>query len=1130
MDQGANSHSSPRPGGRPTSKLVVKEEGRRPLFSSANVSQAESIVKNIEKKPTQPKDGARASTTPRSVQRTNSESLISRAGNSLPSPSGTRIPRSGSVGGSGGFSNRRPISLSEAYRLAEEEEVNTGKPGNDDMRAQPIDGSPSPAPRPWRASRDFDNARLRSLLEHDHLDTKGANRQIKTNEQAKKNKVPAANPPRGPNSANTETNGGGISLPDLVPGIEDIPLPSVEPAENVRAPASPEKSFAWQVDEDFTAGDLQVSDSPRLMTDRRPFENRLPFDENSLVDINSRTRVNNPGSKNTRLDEIRSREVKTGNHLPIGPRSTKSTNTKIDEIKAREAEVESQIPIPDRRLSSASKNTKLDEIRQRELDGLSKRRLAAARLEEIREKNSMSRQKSSEETRSQSDQQSDGPSSNDGSETKPDASEKRRARTTKEAPPKDTYGGGERIPDTPVTVYKSRPERAGDQAQNKEDQPNQQNDTKKATKTTPLARRRADSKDLLSRLARATSSSPLLNTETKKAPSHRTSDKLSTSTGSLSTGRSSRNLLGAVAGRRKKASADGESKSSGRPTVEFAGLRRVRSTESSGSKRFSTHSETDPTDRIEAEMKLFAPHDTHSERGSVRAPSPASSDGHILKKEVVADEEMTPQKNNVDPLTMPTPRVTGAYVETPATVKVEKIQDPDPPREGALPQADDEQAKEAGRIGRASGTHTAGFRSRPRDTCSDPGVGEKEARTRARSASMPQKRARSHSRLRAPLKNSAQPPTVHDDILELLRTNKFDDSTLDELEAILENRPLPPRRMSLGNDLPPPIDSQDEDTFDLKMEAYLAEIEQKGHTEDLKNEEVDEDVDEGELAAYDRMSKSLQTGLQGIRTAKKGIERLEDSLRDGERFYAESQAKLAAVGDAEKHRSKHQERDHPQKHDRYQEQDRHQEQDHHQEVYDKHADSLSVAYVQLPIPRLYTVKPRFQLTVLGLFAMLVSLWYVAEAGMCAKYCIPDSCSTTPCVWSYDDPTFGKALPIKLDQWTTGGVGRVAFGNARQTVEDWLADMSDSFYGRNIEDIDVSKLSFEGRRAHRRRLRKKGLLNDEAKQVEKAATPEIRERWAAWRRERINRENAREARSMGYDQDEDDSMGGDQRIG
>ncbi|CAH0054356.1 unnamed protein product [Clonostachys solani] len=1120
MDQGANSHSSPRPGGRPASKLVVKEEGRRPLFSTGNVSQAESIVKNTEKKPTQPKDGARASTTPRSAaRRTNSESLISRAGNSLPppSPSSTRIPRPGSVGGSGGLSNRRPITLSEAFRLAEEEEVHTGKPGNDDMRAQPIDGSPSPAPRPWRASRDFDNTRLRSLLEHDHLDTKGANRQIKSNEQAKNNKAPAARPSKGPSSANTGTNGGGISLPDLVPGIEDLPLPSVEPAENVPAPASPEKSFAWQVDEDFTAGDLQVSDSPRLKTDRRPFENRLPFDENSLVDINSRTRVNNPGSKNTRLDEIRSREVKTGNHLPIGPRSLKSTNTKIDEIIAREAEVESQIPIPDRRLSSASKNTKLDEIRQRELDGLSKRRLAAARLEEIREKNSMSRQKSSEETRSQSDQQSDGPSSVDGSETKPDASEKRRA-GTKDSPPKDTYGGGERIPDTPVTVYKSRPERAGDQVQNKGDQANQQSDTKKAAKSTPLSRRRADSKDLLSRLARATSSSPLLNTETKKAPSHRASDKVSTSAGPSTTGRSSRTLLGAVAGRRKKASNDGESKPSERPTVEFAGLRRVRSTESSGSKRFSTHSETDPTDRIEAEMKLFAPHDNHSERGSVRAPSPASSDGHIIKKEVVGDEEMTPRKNNADPLTMPTPRVTGAYVETPATVKVEKIQDPVPPQEVALPQADREQAKEAGRVGRALGTHTAGIRRQARDTSSDPGVGESEGRTRARSTSVTQKRARSLSRSRPPLKNSAKPPSVYDDIIELLRTQKLDDSTLDELEAVI-NQPLGIlERMSLVDDLPAPKDSQDDDSFELKMETYLADMEKKGLTEDLKNEKVDEEVDEGELAAYDRMSRSLQTGLQGIRTAKKGIERLEDSLRDGERFYAESQAKLAAVEEAEKHRSKHQEQDHRQ------------EQGHQQELDEKHADSSSVGYVKLPVPRLYTLRPRFQLTILGLFAMLLSLWSVAETGMCAKYCIPVSCSTTPCVWSYDDPTFGKALPIKLDQWATGGVGRVAFGNARQTVEDWLADVTDSVYGRDIKDIDISKLSFEGRRAHRRRLRNKGLLNDEARQVEKAATPEIRERWASWRRERINREKAREARSMGYDQDEDDSMGGDQRIG
>ncbi|VUC26238.1 unnamed protein product [Clonostachys rosea] len=1121
MDQGANSNSSPRLGGRPPSKLVVKEEGRRPLFSSANVSQAESIVKNTEKKPTQPKDGARASNTPRSApQRTNSESLISRAGNSLPSPTSTRIPRPGSVGASGGFSNRRPISLSEAYRLAEEEEVNTGKPGNQDMRAQPIDGSPSPAPRPWRSQRDFDNTRLRDLLEHDHLDTKAQNRQTKASEQTKNKKVPAANPSRVPSSANTETNGGGISLPDLVPGIEDIPLPSVEPAENVPASASPEKSFAWQVDEDFTAGDLQISDSPRLKTARRPFENRLPFDDNSLVDINSRTRVNNPGSKNTRLDEIRSREVKAGTHLPIGPRSSKPTNTKIDEIVAREAEVESQIPIPERRLSSTSKNTKLDQIRQRELDGLSKRRLAAARLEEIREKNSMSRQKSSEETRSQSDQQSDIVSSNDGSETKPDTSEKRQART-KDTPPKDTYGGGERIPDTPVTVYKSRPERAGDSAQKKGDQANQQNDNKKAsTKTTPLSRRRADSKDLLSRLARATSSSPLLNTETKKAPSHRASDKISTSIGSSTTGRSSRTLLGAVAGRRKKAINDGETKPSERPTVEFAGLRRVRSTESSGSKRFSTHSETDPTDRIEAEMKLFAPHDNHSERGSVRAPSPASSDGHILKKEVVGDEEMTPQKPNIDPLTMPTPRVTGAYVETPATVKVEKFQDPVPPLEVALPQANGGQAKETGRTGRASGIHTTGIRRRARDTSSDPGVGESD-RTRASSTSATRRRARSLSRSgagAAPLKNSAKPPSVKDDIEELQRLYNIEDSTLDELEDIINSKGVLPEGMGLVKDLPSPTNSQDDDSFNLKMETYLAEMEKKGPAEDLKDEKIKEEVDEGELAAFDRMTKSLQTGLLGIRTAKKGIERIEGNLLNSERIYAQTQAKLAALEEDEKHRSKHQEQDH------------HQKQEHRQEDHGEHAPSSGVAYVQLPLPRLYTVRPHFQLTILGIFTMLLSLWYVAETSMCAKYCIPVSCSTTPCVWSYDDPTFGKALPIKLDQWTTGGVGRVAFGNARQTVEDWLADMTDSFHGRNIKDIDISKLSFEGRRAHRRRLRNKGLLNDEARQVEKAATPEIRERWAAWRRERINRENAREARAMGYDQEDDDSMGGDQRIG
>ncbi len=66
-------------------------------------------------------------------------------------------------------------------------------------------------------------------------------------------------------------------------------------------------------------------------------------------------------------------------------------------------------------------------------------------------------------------------------------------------------------------------------------------------------------------------------------------------------------------------------------------------------------------------MKLFAPREDFSEKGSLRAPSPEPTEEG--GKQEVADD--TPKPLKPDPLSQPTPRVIGAYVDTPVTVKVE---------------------------------------------------------------------------------------------------------------------------------------------------------------------------------------------------------------------------------------------------------------------------------------------------------------------------------------------------------------------------------------------------------------------------------------------------------------------------
>lgn len=1140
--------------GRAESKLQVNHEGRKPLFGSSTSSHDDSKTKftkaslgqsNKVRSPSAPS----GSSLPHSSRRTNSESRIPNLGaRSNGSPAASRHAKPSITTAS---SHRRPLSLAEAFKLAEDEEHL--QLGVDDDQDLPMDGSPSPAPRPWRTRSEIDQNSIRKQLGKDHLDTKGIaakGKESPSKDGERRSPIkfgdrPAIfNSPRKNGKPSSSTSDGaawrdrpdwrarlgmsddpqiqsptqekpdneGADIPDLVPGIDDdVPLPSVETddafewrqkggaAEN----ASPEKSFAWQVDEDFTAGDLQVSDSPRIKMNNRPFANRLPFDDSSNIDINSRTRVNNPGSRNTKLDEIRSREVKAGGNVYIETSPAKPRNTKLDEIRSREVEAESKIPIPERHITTL-RNTKLDDIRQREIDGVSKRQAAAARLDEIKEQNAMPRSVSPDEKRLNPIRPSSAESQPVEASGSPEAKPEAKLEPKPESPARaGSYtSGGVRIPDTPVTVYKGRQQTNGaasNAAANDRGNANKDDQTKDAEVKRPVGTNRRDSRDLLQRLARAASASPGPEAEVRRAVPGRKPDRgLTDTTSSTNTRVPRRSLLppNNTANRRRATARDGkqtETKIS-KPSVGFVGLRRVRSTESTGSKRSSIHSEADPTDRIEAEMKLFAPMDNHSERGSVRGPSPAPETKSSDEDEAA---EATPRARKHDPLSMPTPRVIGAFVETPAVDKVKDF-DEDLPSKGHLALSKERK--------RGMGLKLSG-----RDTASDPGSEESDHVQTKRPPAF-RRRAQSLPRIRPPLKNSAKLFSVKDDLKELQRLHNIEDSTVDDMEEIIAGRKAPtPAMEDLLKDIPSGVAIDADDTFDLKMERSVSEQQNFQAAEKLDSEVAetkitgdDEPID-NDLAAYERITKSLASSLHGIRDAKKGMERLEDNLSGSRR---QPQPEKTDVPTEHQHTHDH---------------------DHHTQCASCAAQPNPniVAYVHLPVPRLYITKPRLRLTALGFITLFLAIWYTLESGMCAVYCSPTSCSSPPCIWSYDDPSFGTALPVKIDQWTTGGIGRDVFNQVAEEVEDWLADVLDSAYGRDIRDVNVAALSFKGKRAHRRRLKKKGLQNG-TRHLENA-TPEVRSQWDALHAEKLSQEKARE---MGYDIDDDGydtSIGEDQRV-
>ncbi|KAH9903954.1 hypothetical protein F4778DRAFT_733364 [Xylariomycetidae sp. FL2044] len=967
---------------------------------------------------------------------------------------------------------RQPMTFSAAFALAErqeEEDEQTDSTGSLDIKQafrmasaeiDRVDGSPSPAPRIPRAVPQRSSASRRNSDLNQHLQQFDRLRQLKSTNGppnglftqtrvgpkvsetghalAKKTSNGSlggspstqranqwSNSPKSKNGPRSETYNNPVARRTSdVPDAKDVPVPSIEyhsPTSDERpspisrpSHPSPDKSYNWHLDAEFTAGDLQVSDSPRVQLGVKDGPSPPRTSPVALERPTSGTPNNRRA--NTRLTEIRAREIAAEKAVPSEPS-----------------------PSPPKRL-----NTKLDEVRRMEMEALSRRAVATSRLDEIKIKNSEARSTSPEERRisSRDDLRGDGwlhvanphgesPQPSSVPESKTEAATHSQVTAPRNiSPEKWNETAGE----------KAGLSQAGDLGHG----------------SGLLGRN--DSHDLLRRLERAVSSSPPAmetreNGETARKtqeeskhiehpPQQQVSASREASRPRLTRDeRRSRNL--------------GVKSSRERPTVGFAGLRRDASSDSLQEKRSSRPtSEIDPTDRIEAEMKLFAPMDNYSEKGSIRAPSPDPS-------EVM--EEETPRPVKIDPMTLPTPRVTGAYVETPATIKV-KTEEPleDKRASGGLLAAPE--------LRRAPPSRNL---SHSRETQSsqseDKGRPKMMSTSEPRSSSVPASLSdnKSHARRRRPLINTANPPSVKEDIRSILRMNQIDDSTLEDFDSLLANHKFD----------------------DEELEQMVNDTVLKMESDDLDFSDLPEH--ERELRAYDRMSKTLKTGLMGIRSAKKGIERLEDKVTHTEQKADPHPADPAGLSSDSKpgpDTARHQ--------------------------------SLPDGLI-LRIPPLYRRQPKFRLTTFGLLSLLFTIWYILESVFCHFYEAQECICTpqVPCDWSPNEPYFPYTMPFMLDEWATRGKGRALVWRTGEEVGDLVAEVLDWITNTDFTKSDPMYMDIWERQRFHRRLRK------HKRSPKWSPPPGYQMQAPAWEAAKQAREEARE---LGLE-DEDESMSADEMV-
>lgn len=762
-------------------------------------------------------------------------------------------------------------------------------------------------------------------------------------------------------------------------------------------PALQKEPFQWQVDDEFTARDLQVSTSPPVSFGvGRPSKK---IDELKRLEIDVERQHPIPSDlfakrSNTRLDEIARLEREAARTYPVPNVEDSGPVAMVDAQPPPPPQAHSSFspprvpPLPTNESSRAAKS-------------LPSAGLATKLPEPATERRSPSpdiRRKSSPEPPQQPTPPPDGINSSDG----------------------------HKIPNIPVTVFSGT-------GPSKYKSTRQQPTLTHGVVSEPLEKEPAkdDAQDLLRRLSRASSRSPSTSPVHNKADNRTRGDEREAPVPVVS------DKADPIAKgiRTKSANKTG---SPSKPRVGFIGISRSSSTNSLSSNQSSVASH-DPTARLEAEADLFAL-DNQSERGSFRVPSPLS-DSESEAEDQKADEE-TPRPDRFGPAPMPTPQVTGAYVDTPVTVKVDRR---DVSEDTDIPQPNLPLPKKDPIENRATSTSPKASKS------------DSQARyPRRRQALREARRAKSEPRHRSPLKNSSKLPTAKSDLRQICRKNEIDDSTLDDLA----------------------------DLADLAM-SFSNAGEPKGEDERLDRVVVD------------------------LRTSRKGLEDIERRIA-----HSGMQEKPEAKKPSIQHRHSH-----PLNHDSTCPEC----------VASPHTDM--VTYMHVPVPRLYRTKPKFKLTFTGILLLLFCLWHMywfAEDLFYDRWGKQAFCYRgSPCRWDVDDPEYGYVIPVKLDEWLTGGVVRPHASRWLEEAQDTWADFEDWCRGIDIQQVDHRVIRDSAKKAqYWRRIEKKGLFpkwNPAAWML-----PQIE----AWERETAAREEAEARAAMGYDVFEEvgvDSMAKDQPV-
>lgn len=599
------------------------------------------------------------------------------------------------------------------------------------------------------------------------------------------------------------------------------------------------------------------------------------------------------------------------------------------------------------------RNTKLDEIRSREIQSLTARALASNRLEEIRERNSEERSILS-----------DTPRINDG-ESVPAANleenqEPGQALVERTILEEEGYP----IPGTPVTVFPGgsyRP-RSGSRSGRNSSLPRQE-----------------DSHDTLRALSRVLSVSPAppeaeeiegANQSDKKLgnddhrgdkgmkrgefevekPSDRLKAKTNISTKpssqttserplqrNLSTGRLSDR--DAVKAKRKSVEIASEN-----PGVDVDMDIKRRSRTSSPPK-----SDADPEERITAEAMLFELQDNKSERNSIRAvsPSPASSDDGKL------DETPRPK---ADPLSRPTPRVTGAYIETPLPT-VRKVRHARSSSLSSSPREEVDTSDFAALPPESRRSQSTSRIAAPTDESQAGPAGSASSRLHSSKqppVAVPQPRRR--------IMNSAKPTTAAEDLRRLKQEGNYEDSTFEDLGAIID----------AGGKAAQDLQAKVDDLDSLPALNY----DEKGRP--LSDSEKQRRL---QSLTLEKLNQHLRNTSSSIRDARQGIERLEHQVS----------STTWEIG---------RERD-----------DR---------IYLQiPVPRLWVRVPPSTNPDKPQRKRKWKLTWLGFFLSFFTSWYFAESVMCDIYCYPKY-SSYPIYnnnWTRPDPYFPWVIPTKIDHWS-----------------------------------------------------------------------------------------------------------------